>query len=95
MRNNHVKTCSVLASREWVTRLFHDKVFKTVMALTDDIIYVISLVSRQQVKVFYNSHKASLSYCAFYHPLQYFITAARDGSVHIYHTGEFFLVLLW
>ena len=57
------------------------------MALTDDIVYVISIITRQQIGVFYNSHKSSLTYCSFYQPLQYFITAARDGTVHIYHTG--------
>ena len=76
-----------LASREWVTRLFYDKGSKTIMALTDDIVYIISVVTRQQIEVFYNTHRSSLSYCTFYQPLQYFITAASDGTVHIYHTG--------
>lgn len=59
------------------------------MALTDESVYLISLKYRKQIQVFHNTHKFSLTYCAFYRPLLYFITAARDGTVHIYHTGKF------
>ena len=73
-------------------RLFYEKNFKTIMAMTEDFVYVISLISRQQVQAFPNTHKASLTSCTFYMPLMYFISAARDGTVHIYHTGKFVLL---
>jgi len=57
------------------------------MVLTDDSVYIISMTARRQVDVIHNTHEASLTSCTIYKTSSYFITASRDGSIHIFHTG--------
>ncbi|XP_076803199.1 uncharacterized protein LOC143447131 isoform X2 [Clavelina lepadiformis] len=79
--------CDVAETMEWVRQLSYDKKSKNLFVLTDDTIYVVSMSVRRQIGMIDNTHKASLTSCTFYKPFSYLITAARDGSIHVYNTA--------
>lgn len=72
----------------WVTKLTYVKSKKTLMVLSEEAVYIINMKTRKQVDIIWNTHDASLTCCAYYPRYSYFISAARDGSIHVHHTGK-------
>ena len=62
---------------------------KTLIALTNTFVYIIDIVTRRQVNAIPNNHGASFTASCAYYPLNYFITAAENGTMSIYDLSEF------
>ncbi|XP_070570863.1 WD repeat-containing protein 87-like [Ptychodera flava] len=81
-----------LSRYQWVTNLKLDKKNHQLLVLCDDGVYIINYKTNKQTHFIRNWHSTSLSSCVFYRPLEYFITAAKDGSIKVWNAVVFSIV---
>ncbi|CAH1788529.1 unnamed protein product [Owenia fusiformis] len=78
-----------LTRDQWVTMMMVDNKHKRLLALTDDAVFVFNYMTGALTHHLMNRHNHSLTSCCFYKPFDYFITAARDGSLKVWNALVF------
>ncbi|XP_022109571.1 uncharacterized protein LOC110989469 isoform X2 [Acanthaster planci] len=74
-----------ITSDDWVRDLQIDKRLRQLVVLCDEGVHIIDYQTNKQIFFIRNWHETALTSCVFYRRLEYFITAAMDGSIKVWN----------
>ncbi|XP_033628785.1 uncharacterized protein LOC117291264 [Asterias rubens] len=74
-----------ITPNDWVRDLQIDKKHRQLVVLCDEGVCIIDYQTNKQVFFIRNWHETALTSCVFYRRLEYFITAAMDGSIKVWN----------
>ncbi|XP_038049047.1 uncharacterized protein LOC119722787 [Patiria miniata] len=74
-----------ITSEDWVRDLQIDKKHRQLVVLCDEGVCIIDYQTNKQIFFIRNWHETALTSCVFYRRLEYFVTAAMDGSIKVWN----------
>ncbi|KAI8613220.1 WD40-repeat-containing domain protein [Chytriomyces sp. MP71] len=69
----------------WVVFVMWERIQNRIIALCDTNIYFFDTMNLSLLDSIKNTHKFSVTYCVFYEPLEYLVTAAKDGTIKVWN----------
>ncbi|RKO91957.1 WD40-repeat-containing domain protein, partial [Blyttiomyces helicus] len=74
-----------LLDDEWVVRVLYDRTLDRLFAAVDGNVYIYDMASGERLDALRNIHDMSITCLAYYEPLEYLLTAGKDGRIRVWN----------
>ncbi|KAJ3239460.1 WD repeat-containing protein 87 [Chytriomyces hyalinus] len=71
---------------QWIVFIMWERILDRVIAVCDATVYFFDASNGALLDTMKNAHKLSITCCVFYEPLEYLVTAAKDGTIKVWNS---------
>ncbi|KAI8916029.1 WD40-repeat-containing domain protein [Gorgonomyces haynaldii] len=76
---------------EWCTCVYYDRMWNRIFGACGTNLYVFDFVNGERLDNYYDIHELTITCIAFYEPMEYLITGAKDGTIKIRNARKYLL----